>query len=265
MTNYQSEESIFVENIDIIISNINKILNCRDYFFSPLPFAYIGTSLLVPYKLYLGYLCKAWELGIMIQKCPECKTKTAYVYAMGGLFFSQKYGLSVCSTCKKVIRFVNGGFKGQCPYCGKRKTIHIEVLIETEKEPSDDPNFILRCDNHNGRLYVFLRGRGYNNLNNGLLRYYKFMGDLISLYPLYKYVEVEREGFEFSWSGLKKVMKKEVEKVVVNPIGLSISQVVDELKSGLERKCEPPIILYPEDYASYFQSLNLEDLRINWY
>ena len=75
---------LFSQNIDLLLNNEQKILNCTDYFFCNLSFAYSSW----PYvsgdgQLCLGYLLLGLTTGQLIEHCPTCNG-IALITSFGG-------------------------------------------------------------------------------------------------------------------------------------------------------------------------------------
>lgn len=97
----EEERELFVENLDLLLSFEQVILNDRDYFFTPLSFAWCSC----PYisgdgPLSLGYLLRGWKDQILKEPCPECGG-TVLVFSFGGSPLSGSNSWSgFCKDCR---------------------------------------------------------------------------------------------------------------------------------------------------------------------
>jgi hypothetical protein len=98
-----SEEacSTFIENLDLIRSSEQKILEMAEYFFCELPFSrcswpYVGGD----GPLCLGHLLLGWRDGILIEPCPDCDGEClSYSFAGSPLPGSNSWS-GFCTLCK---------------------------------------------------------------------------------------------------------------------------------------------------------------------
>jgi len=98
----KQELNLFIENMDLILENSNKILSCGEYFHCKLSFAYIGTIYFGGGYIPLGILIIGREEGILRDKCLYCNNETLWIAGFsGGFSFGSKWG--VCEECKKFV------------------------------------------------------------------------------------------------------------------------------------------------------------------
>ncbi|MBY0549275.1 MAG: hypothetical protein K2W95_18515 [Candidatus Obscuribacterales bacterium] len=97
----EQNTELFIEHLDFLLSSEQIILNDRDYFFTPLSFAWCSW----PYvsgdgSLPLGYLLCGWKDLILSEPCPECGG-TVLVFSFGGSPLSGSNSWSgFCKDCR---------------------------------------------------------------------------------------------------------------------------------------------------------------------
>jgi hypothetical protein len=93
---------LFCQNIDLLIGHERNILNCAEYFFCNLSFAWCSW----PYtsgdgQLYLGYLLLGLTTGQLIEHCPTCNS-IVLITSFGGSPLTGNNGWTgVCLTCRQ--------------------------------------------------------------------------------------------------------------------------------------------------------------------
>ena len=94
----------FTSNLSLLLKHEQDILNCRDYFFTPLSFSWCSW----PWvwgdgPLCLGYLLLGWKDGIFTEPCPVCSEKI-FVLSFGGSPLSGCNSWSgFCISCNRKI------------------------------------------------------------------------------------------------------------------------------------------------------------------
>jgi hypothetical protein len=97
----EEQFQFFTSNLSLLLKHEQDILNCRDYFFTPLSFAWCSW----PYfggdgPLCLGYLLLGWKDGILTEPCSGCGDKVL-VLSFGGSTLSGSNSWSgFCMSCK---------------------------------------------------------------------------------------------------------------------------------------------------------------------
>jgi len=97
----EQDKDLFIENLDLLLLSEQVILNDRDYFFTPLTFAWCSW----PYvsgdgPLPLGYLLRGWSEQILKEPCPEC-CGDVLVVSFGGSPLSGAHSWSgFCKDCR---------------------------------------------------------------------------------------------------------------------------------------------------------------------
>ncbi len=97
----EQDKDLFIENLDLLLLSERIILNDRDYFFTPLSFAWCSW----PYvsgdgPLPLGYLLRGWGDEILKEPCPDC-SGVVLVFSFGGSPLSGAHSWSgFCRDCR---------------------------------------------------------------------------------------------------------------------------------------------------------------------
>ncbi len=126
----------FTQSLDRILANEDLILNCPEFFFTPLSFAYCSW----PYvggsgPLCLGYLPLGWKDGLFVESCPTC-SKPALVTSFAGSPLSGSNGWSgYCRTCKKKVVGQDSQHKPfitRVDYVSKLRKTYPEVEVSKE-------------------------------------------------------------------------------------------------------------------------------------
>jgi hypothetical protein len=100
----EEQFQFFASNLSLLLKHEQHILNCRDYFFTPLAFAWCSW----PYvwgdgPLCLGYLIMGWKDGILTEPCLVCGDKIL-VLTFGGSPLSGSNGWSgFCMSCNRKL------------------------------------------------------------------------------------------------------------------------------------------------------------------
>lgn len=98
----EQDMELFIENLDLLLLSQQIIFNDRDYFFTPLSFAWCSW----PYvsgdgQLFLGYLLCGWRDQILNEPCPNCSSGEVFVVSFGGSPLSGAHSWSgFCKVCR---------------------------------------------------------------------------------------------------------------------------------------------------------------------
>jgi hypothetical protein len=100
----EEQFQFFTSNLSLLLKHEQDILNCRDYFFTPLSFAWCSW----PWvwgdgPLCLGYLLMGWKDGIFTEPCPVCQDNV-FVLTFGGSPLSGSNSWSgFCMSCNRKV------------------------------------------------------------------------------------------------------------------------------------------------------------------
>lgn len=98
----EQDMELFIESLDLMLRSEQIIFNDRDYFFTPLPFAWCSW----PYvsgdgELFLGYLLRGWRDQILKEPCSNCSGGEVLVVSFAGSPLSGAHSWSgFCKVCR---------------------------------------------------------------------------------------------------------------------------------------------------------------------
>jgi hypothetical protein len=99
----QSEEEycLLIEHVDVILKHEEDILQCTDYFFVPLSFAWCSW----PYiggdgPMCLGHLLLGWKDGILTEPCSACGGNVLVVRFSGSPLSGTNSWAGYCINCR---------------------------------------------------------------------------------------------------------------------------------------------------------------------
>lgn len=112
---------VFVQNLALIRHHEEDILECGDYFFCQLPFAYCSW----PYisgdgPLCLGYLLLGWRDGIFREVCPACNSDCLVTSFAGSPLSGSNSWAGYCCACE-TKQYGKGSIHG--PFYQKTKYV----------------------------------------------------------------------------------------------------------------------------------------------
>jgi hypothetical protein len=108
---------LLMENMDFLMENYEILIDTPDYYFSPVPGAWISSAFVSRSRgeLFLGDLLTLWKNDLWTSLCPECGD-SVYLLNAGGSPLSGRGGASgICKGCRTMIYHIQpfGKYFGQ--------------------------------------------------------------------------------------------------------------------------------------------------------
>jgi len=93
------------ENLFLMIRYSDEIIAKKEFFFTQLPMAFVGSSITGTMLLPIGVLIQLWREGHFKAECPDCGG-IVYILGAGGSNLSGSHGYWGC--CIECVKYING-------------------------------------------------------------------------------------------------------------------------------------------------------------
>ncbi len=97
-------KKLLCDNLELILSNADKIINTPEFFHIRHEWSYIGSNWVGSRYIPLGVLLLLWQKGLCIGECPNCNGK-AHIFRAGGFVLSGWYKYeAICLSCREIVQ-----------------------------------------------------------------------------------------------------------------------------------------------------------------
>lgn len=127
-----NDYKLLVENIPLLMSHVEVVVNRAEFFHIRFEFMYLGTSLSGTTYLPLGVVLELWKNDKWIGKCPNCGSKVYIIHA-GGFPMSGTHQYSgFCGPCgKQVYNRLSSFGELLWPVYSKKKCSNRRKILKT--------------------------------------------------------------------------------------------------------------------------------------
>jgi len=98
----ENEHKLFVDNLDMILSKQEMILNDPKLYCCTIGKAYIGASFTGCQRIFLGALLELWQKNVLTDVCAECGGRVVICGAGGSILSGCHQWHGICTACKKL-------------------------------------------------------------------------------------------------------------------------------------------------------------------